>query len=162
MAAFAALHLLIFGISFSLEATYAQSERNPQIYRVVGTAGGRLVLSGDRETRASRTRADTEAKSSTTLTISCFYYGFNGNQLGPIQQIFEVKKYDGLKGVMSLPVYPINSGILPHEKMREVFMQRGEKFVELTKNRSAVVHKRYEGLALDLNHLPEEVRGALF
>ena len=77
-----------------------------------------------------------------------------------MQKKFEIKKYHGLKNVKSLPVYPISLHGRTDEIMsRDYFIRRGRKFIDLAGTKAAVVHKRYNGLAFDLNELPEEVCG---
>lgn len=40
---------------------------------------------------------------------------------------------------------------------REYFVSRGRRFIDLAHNTTDVVHKRYDGLTVDLEQLREEV-----
>lgn len=135
------------------------NEGHAQVYRVVDVSGGRPALCHRDEAGMEDPESNVEATDSTTFNISSFCYGFDGKHLGIVQSVFEIKKYDDVKPVTSLPVYPIQySGVKDGDRKREDFIRRGKKFVALTKDRSSVVHKRYHGLTMDLEELREEVR----
>ncbi len=135
------------------------NEGHSQIYRIALICGGRPALCSLEEARMRVPEPGGEAKDPMTFEISCFCYGFNGKHLGMVQRVLEIKRYDDQKPVTSLPVYPIQfSGTEEEDLNREDFVRRGKKFVELTKDRSSVVHKRYRGLTMDLEELREEAR----
>ena len=135
------------------------SDGHSQIYRIIAVFGGRPSLC----TKAQASPAivydmDKEIDESATLKTNSFCYGFDGTQLGPVQRIFEIKKYAGIKPITSLSVYPVKfSGVGNNDITREGFIDRGQKFIALTQNKAAVVHKRYNGLTLNLEQLREEV-----
>ena len=130
-----------------------------QVYRIVDISGGRPALCTRADATFGPLEPGIEANDHTIFTISCFCYGFNGRHLGPIQRIFDIQKYDDPKPITSLPVYPVEfSGIEDGDLTREDFVLRGKKFVQLTRDESSVVHKRYHGLSMNLEQLREEVR----
>ena len=133
------------------------SEVHPQVYRILNLTGGRpLLITRDEVRSASRLEGLTD---SMALNISCFFYSFNGKEFGPVQQTFQINKYDDVKLITSLPVYPVKFSNLKSETLtREGLIGRGKRYFELTQNKSNVVHKRYNGLTLDLEQLREEVR----
>ena len=135
------------------------NEGHSQIYRIVDISGGRPPLCSREEADVDYERGVETKDPPTTFTINSFCYGFDGKHLGEVQRIFEIEKYDDPKPVTSLPVYPVQfSGIEDGDLKHEDFIRRGKKFVELTKDKSAVVHKRYHGLTMGLEELREEVR----
>lgn len=131
------------------------NEGHSQIYRIALISGGRPALCSWEEVP----EGEIEENDPMSFYISCFCLGFNGKHLGIVQRVFEIKRYDDQKPITSLLVYPIQfSGTEEGDLNCEDFVRRGKKFVELTKDRSSVVHKRYRGLAMDLEELREEVR----
>ena len=126
-----------------------------QTYRILNVSGGRPFL-------CSRYQADMDPWESTSkdlprFEILSFFYDFDGKELGACQESHTIKSYDGLKAITSLPCFPIiyskNSWGL---KPRDFFVERGRRFIELTR-RMDVVHKRYDGLTLAMDGLREEV-----
>lgn len=144
---------------FPIGDEICSSEGHSQAYRIIAVVGGRPSLCTRLD--ASNTinfDMDEEIDESATLKINAFCYGFNGTQLGAVQRIFEIKKYDGMKPITSLPVYPVKfSGVGNGDITHEDFIHRGQKFIELIQNKAAVVHKRYHGLTVNLEQLREEV-----
>ena len=136
------------------------NEGHSQVYRILDISGGRPALCTRADATFGPLEPGAEANDHTIFTISCFRYGFNGRHLGPIQRIFDIQKYDDPKPITSLPVYPVEfSGIEDDGDLkREDLVLRGRKFVQLTKDESSVVHKRYQGLSVNLEQLREEVR----
>ena len=136
------------------------NEGHSQIYRIALIKGGRPALCSWKETQDREDfTTDSEANDSMTFHISCFCLGFNGKHLGLVQRVFDIKRYDDQKPVTSLPIYPIQfSRNEDGDLNRKDFVRRGKKFVELTKDRSFVVHKRYSGPTMDLEEYREEVR----
>lgn len=90
--------------------------------------------------------------------ILSYFYDFDGKELGARQQLHTIKSYDGNKAITSLPCFPITySKQSRGAKPRDYFIERGKRFIELTRT-SEVVHKRYNGLTLAMDELREEVR----
>ena len=56
-------------------------------------------------------RVDTEASyfiaGRYTLIVDCFHYEFNGTEYGRVSRSINIPKYDGLKALRTLPVYPM-------------------------------------------------------
>ena len=134
------------------------NERHSQVYRTLFTTGGRPALCTRSEARMPPLDPDAEVDEPSMFTISCWCYGFDAKCLGPIQRIFEIRKYDRPKPITSLSVYPVEFSASDDSDMkREDFVRRGRKFVELTKDNSSVVHRRYNGLSMNLEGIREEV-----
>ena len=59
-----------------------------------------------------------------------------------MQEQFEIKEYDGLKPITSLPVFPIK---FSHSKGVKAsyadFVARGRRYIELTRNKANVTHR---------------------
>ncbi|KAI8267858.1 hypothetical protein K4K58_006987 [Colletotrichum sp. SAR11_239] len=72
------------------------------------------------------------------LTIACFNIEYDGDQFGAQRDLFEINPYDGLKEIRSLQVYPMQ---YLDQQQRSRLLERGRKFVDLTKN----AHMSYEG-----------------
>ena len=89
----------------------------------------------------------------TPFTIDCWYYDFDGISFGRISKSIVIPKYEGLKPVASLPVYPEKLNDSRHN-LKEELALRGAKFLELCSG-VKVNHRQYEGRTLD--DIPEEV-----
>ena len=87
------------------------------------------------------------------LIIECFYMHFDGKQYGPVNQTFQIPKFDGPREVSSLPIVPLEIRD-DSEKIRNELLERGKKFAELS-NPAKTAHKLYKGLTLDKR--PEQV-----
>ncbi|KAK8063522.1 hypothetical protein PG996_008174 [Apiospora saccharicola] len=108
-------------------------ENGQQAYRVmhVGHAGHRPVVS-----RSGRSQHDQHP-----ICIVCIYIDFDGRVLGPVQQYFWIERFDGLKFVKSLPLYPLRG----EPRLRERLVARGVKFFQSTE----ISHLHYQGPTLD-------------
>lgn len=79
--------------------------------------------------------------------IECYRYDFNGTQYGPVHKLFEIRRYEGLRDIISLQVYPLWFDP-DYRKEKARLVQRGDKFMELTRAKETA-HKSYRGLSLD-------------
>lgn len=139
------------------EVVSNDSNGQNQIYRILNVSGGRPFL-------CDRYQADMEAWESTSngrdlpkFEILSYMYDYDGKELGACQELHIIKSYDGKKAITSLPCFPIiysktSRGLKP----RDFFIERGRRFIELTR-KTDVVHKRYDGLTLAMDELREEV-----
>ena len=132
-----------------------------QAYRILDTVGGRPYLCNRFDVNMEPLKSYGVGREVPKFDILSFYYGFDGKELGACQQLHTIKSYDGNKAIISLPCFPINyskqsRGLKP----RDFFVERGKRFLELTRN-ADVVHKRYNGLTLAVDELREEVRRQL-
>lgn len=102
------------------------------------------------------------------MIIKCVYIHFDGRNVGPVVRTFGINKWDGVKDLASLDVFPLrlyvlsvlkeraitslNSMAITEEgvdratrKLQHDLIKRGRKFVEA----AAVKHMYYSGLAVD-------------
>lgn len=141
---------------FRIDGEIRANDGHPQVYRIADIGGGRPSLCS--RTEAEKWDHDSYLETHENFGIQSACYAFDGMELNYITRKFIIRKYDDLKPITSLPVYPVEfSGTDEGDLKRESFVRRGRKFVELTKDKSSVVHKRYHGLAMNLEELREEV-----
>ena len=120
-----------------------------QVFKVASFTGGRDLLSestprGIPEVPPSCIQRQ---KSKGAFFVECYRYDFNGTQYGPVQTLFEIRRYEGLRDITSLQIYPLWFDP-DHQNKRARLLRRGEKFIALARvNRTA--HKSYHGLTLD-------------
>ena len=131
-----------------------------QAFRILNVSGGRPFLCTRFDADMDLIDPVANGKDVPKFEILSYYYGFDGKELGTCQKLHTIKSYDGNKAITSLPCFPIiyskhTRGI----KARDFFIERGKRFVELTR-KTEVVHKRYNGLTLAMDELREEVRQA--
>lgn len=132
---------------------HGQEVRTPddklQVFKVARFTGGRDLLSevlpkhlGDVPSSCIE-----REESNGAFFLECYRYDFNGTLYGPIHHMFEIRRYEGLRDITSLQVYPLCFDP-EHKKERVQLVQRGEKFMALARvNETA--HKTYCGLSLD-------------
>lgn len=132
---------------------HGQEVRTPnvqiQVYRVAKFTGGRDLVSEYVEDHRLRVPSSCIERqgSKGAFFVECYSYDFNGTQYGPVRTMFEIRRYEGLRYITSLPVYPLWFDSDP-QRERIRMARRGEKFMALAQiNRSA--HKSYRGLSLD-------------
>ena len=132
---------------------HGQEVRTPndqiQVFRVAKFTGGRDLLSEymPEESRELPPSCIERQGSKGAFFVECYSYDFNGTQYGPVRTMFEIRRYEGLRYITSLPIYPLWFDS-DHQKERVRLARRGEKFMALARtNRTA--HKSYRGLSLD-------------
>ena len=129
-----------------------------QTFRVLNISGGRPFLCARYEADMEPMDPMSNGREVPKFDILTYSYEFDGKELGACQQVHTIKSYDGNKAITSLPCFPvIFSKHSRRLKPREFFIQRGKRFLELTRN-TEIVHKRYNGLTLAMDALREEVR----
>lgn len=126
-------------------------EKKLQIFKVARFAGGRDLLSESmpsfRDYRSVPVSCIKREESNGAFFVECYRYDFNGTQYGPVNNMFEIRRYEGLRDIKSLQVYPLRFDH-DHQKERAHLVHRGEKFMALARvNETA--HKTYCGLSLD-------------
>ncbi|KAK6948964.1 hypothetical protein Daesc_009036 [Daldinia eschscholtzii] len=126
-----------------------------QLYRILKVTGGRDVMNPFKEPPTNHASAKLKEAGYSTgaLIIECFYMHFDGKQYGPVNQTFQIPKFDGPREVSSLPIVPLEIRD-DSEKIRNELLERGKKFAELS-NPAKTAHKLYKGLTLDKR--PEQV-----
>ncbi len=124
-------------------------DNNLQIFKVARFTGGRDLLretlppNGPEVPVSSIEREENNG----AFFLECYRYDFNGNHYGPVHNIFEIRRYEGLRDIRSLPVHPLCFDP-EYKKERAQLGQRGEKFVALARA-NETAHKTYCGLSLD-------------
>ncbi|KAF9630646.1 hypothetical protein BFW01_g1208 [Lasiodiplodia theobromae] len=129
-----------------------------QAFQVVGVRGGRALLSkseddDDRIKVASEN--DYAVEDLGPFIIDCFYLGFNGEELGPVNHSVRILPYDGEQAISNLRLYPLEyarmkvdvddvAGDIP---MEEHLSRRGQKFVAFL-NPHEVAHREYVGFSV--------------
>ena len=147
-------HLFPLGSEIVSNGASGQSQTS----RVLNVSGGRPFLCSRFEADMDLADPLANGREVPKFDILAYSYEFDGKELGACQQLHTIKSYDGLKAITSLPCFPIiYSKHSRRLKPREAFIQRGKRFLELTRNKE-VVHKRYNGLTLAMDELREEVR----
>ena len=128
-----------------------------QIYRILNVSGGKPFLC-KRYEAGMEPPEEESGRDLPKFEILSYFYDFDGKELGACQRLHSIKSYDGTKAITSLPCMPIiYSKSSPGSKPRDFFIERGRRFIELTR-KTDVVHKRYDGLTIAMDELREEVR----
>ncbi|OIW31234.1 hypothetical protein CONLIGDRAFT_679961 [Coniochaeta ligniaria NRRL 30616] len=102
-----------------------------QVYRVLRWTGGREVLAKHSLYTELQTRAIAEGQSiqkadirTDVFIVECVSFEFDGEQYGPIQKTFMIRKYDGLKPITKLSIHPL--AFAPDsDAIRERLIRRG-------------------------------------
>lgn len=122
-------------------------------YRILHVTGGRPFLSppDDKDETAAEdfTKPYRIPEKSSDFVVSCYQIDFDGNKFGPVAQSFSIQKFDGLRDITTLPVYPLKFAKDP-SRVRETLLQNGKLFLDVCGGE----HVRYRGLNL---HEVEEI-----
>ena len=132
---------------------HGQEVRTPgdqiQVFKVAKFTGGRDLLCESVPHMSPEVPSSCieRQESKGTFFVECYSYDFNGTHYGPVQTMFEIRRYEGLRDITSLQIYPLWFDP-DHQNKRVQMLRRGEKFIALARvNRTA--HKSYHGLTLD-------------
>lgn len=137
------------------------SNGQSQTYRILDVSGGRPFLCERYHAGMDAWESTSNGRDLPKFEILSYFYNSDGKELGACQQLHTIKSYDGNKAITSLPCFPIIYSKNSHGmKPRDFFVERGRRFIELTR-KTDVVHKRYDGLTLAMDELREEVRPTL-
>lgn len=131
-----------------------------QVYRVMRWTGGREPLAKHGMLAELQARAAMDApylqrgeNRSEHFIVECVSFEFDGNNYGPVQKTFVIRKYDGEKAITHLALFPL--AFDPNqERLRERLIARGTLYLQLSECVLST-HKHYSGLTLDEPH--EEV-----
>lgn len=117
-----------------------------QTYRIMNVCGGKPFLCNRKEV----TGLDPiEGRDVPRFSVLCFFYATDGTDVGAVQKVFTIKWYDGAKAIASLPMYPIGfSRITSETSVRQYFVDRGRRTMQLTQKTDVAQHKTYDGLTL--------------
>lgn len=140
---------------------YGQDVKTPesklQIYRVLKWTGGREMLAKHGMYAELQARAVIDAQSvqradirNNAFVVECVNFEFDGEQYGPMQKTFFIRKYDGEKPIISLPIHPL--AFSPgRDVIRRRLIERGNLYLRLSRATDAA-HRHYSGLTLDEPH----------
>ena len=134
---------------------HGQEVRTPgnqiQVFKVARFTGGRDIWSENlaRSGVQFPTFYPDKQESKGSFFVECYSYDFDGQKYGPVRIVFEIRRYEGLRDITSLQVYPWWFDP-DHENERIRLARRGEKFIALTRV-NKIAHKSYRGLSLDEN-----------
>ena len=132
-----------------------------QVYRVVKFTGGRYLWSDTMPADQSAVPPSCRdwENSNGSFLVECYSYNFDGTSYGPVNRIIEIRRYEGLKAITSLQLYPLEFD-KEHRKEKEQLVQRGKKFMALARvNKTA--HMMFHGRSLD-DHAEEVSRSKFF
>lgn len=128
-----------------------------QVYRILNVCGGRPFLCSRYAAEMEPYESASNARDKPKFEVLSYFYDSDGKELGARQKLHTIKSYEGNKAITSLPCFPViyskNSRAL---KPRDFFIQRGRRYIELTRI-TDVMHKRYDGLTMSNDELREEV-----
>ncbi len=132
------------------ELVLSSVNNKEQALRVHETAGGRKSLADDTLNQC----AAYAGQKFSPFWLLCGSFNFDGEEYGPVSQLFSIQPYKGEKEVTSLLVHPAKSaGDL--NDIKEKFLRRGRCFRQMC----SVVHMEHSGNALAE---PIPVRTCLF
>ncbi|KAM7222208.1 hypothetical protein V8F06_002480 [Rhypophila decipiens] len=128
-----------------------------QAYQILHVAGGRVCFDTGKKCnfnavsdRNWESASETEERCRniikstdheiTSFLIDCFYLDSDGRRVGPRPKRFIVQRYNGMRPIKLLPLYP--AFLHPnHQHIQETLLARGRLFPEL----AMVSHRRYDG-----------------
>lgn len=145
---------------FPIGGEIVSNDSNGQspVYRILDVSGGKPFLCERSLANMEPWDSASRGRDLPKFEILSYFYNFDGKELGAYQQLHTIKSYDGNKAITSLPCCPIVYSKNPRGmKPRDFFIERGRRYIELTR-KPDVAHKRYNGLALAMDGLREEVR----
>jgi hypothetical protein len=124
---------------FELGQDLKTSDAEPQIYRAIRWTGGRA----DRAPRMHDGSSLQRDQRGTTFYVDCAHTDFDGRLYSPVQVTFEIKKYDGQRPIINLPIFPLVFDP-DHMEIRAKITARGNKWLQLTRANHSI-HKHYKG-----------------
>ncbi|KAI5803959.1 hypothetical protein DFH27DRAFT_481046 [Peziza echinospora] len=77
------------------------------------------------------------------VTVYCRYIDFDGARFGPVEAVFEISTYAGLKDVHALPIYPLRCA--KSADLRQRLIARGKMLLDVSASKSMY----YAGLSCD-------------
>ncbi|KAI9737349.1 MAG: hypothetical protein M1834_009503 [Cirrosporium novae-zelandiae] len=104
------------------------NERYQEVWRVLHTANGRLVLNtnddDDPESLKKRERIN-------PFFVKCYHLDFDGREFGPVAHTFPLQPFEGEKDITSLEVYPLrySENI---SKIKTNLIENGKEFLNFT------------------------------
>ena len=146
-------HLFAIGSEVVSNSAIGQN----QTYRILDVAGGRPFLCSRFEAGMEAVDSLSSGRDVPKFQILGYFYDFDGTEFGACSQVHTIKSYDGNKAITSLPCFPVIYSKHVHGlNPRDFFIERGKRFLELTR-KTGVVHKRYNGLTQVMDGIREEV-----
>jgi hypothetical protein len=127
-------------------------------YRVFHVTGDRPYLSPPEEEQADADSNDNSkpyqvSMKSSDFVVNCYQIAFDGNKFGAVAYSFSIQKYDDLKDITALPIYPLKFSKRA-EEVRQTLSNNGKTFIELSKGE----HVKYRGPNLhDVEEIDSEI-----
>jgi hypothetical protein len=120
-----------------LKSTFAQSTASStayqSIYRVYDHSGGRRSLSKpDDDDSDDDTESSSTASRPNPFHLTCYHIDWTGKSYWPVSANVEIRAFDNERDITSLEVYP-TSYHENFEPIRQQLLERGRKFLKLTK-----------------------------
>ncbi|KAI0890589.1 uncharacterized protein GGS22DRAFT_151326 [Annulohypoxylon maeteangense] len=135
-----------------------RTRSTPQAYRVVSSEGGvgvyvdperddssimTLQPMGKAKQQNQENLTISAKEQFTSLKVYCFSVDSDGEKYTPVEDFFIFKPFEGEIDITSLEAYPTHFNS-QYEKVSEMLLQRGRKFIEMTE----ISHMIYEGLTV--------------
>lgn len=131
-------------------AAVVTSQKPINAYRVFHVTGGRPFLSPPEDPAdIDISEAYRVPMKSSDFVLHCYQVDFDGNKFGAVSHSFSIQKYDDLKDITTLPIYPLKFA-KDAEKVKEMLYNNGKTFIDVSKGE----HVQYRGLNL---HEAEEI-----
>jgi SpoVK/Ycf46/Vps4 family AAA+-type ATPase len=124
-------------------------------YRVLHVTGGRPYLSPPEEKNddSKSKKSYRLPEKSSDFVVNCYQVDFDGNKFGPVAHSFSIQKYDGLRDITTLLVYPLKFAKNSSE-IRETLSANGQTFLDVSRGG----HVQYRGLNLhELEEIDSEI-----
>ncbi|EMD86517.1 hypothetical protein COCC4DRAFT_166974 [Bipolaris maydis ATCC 48331] len=140
------------------------SSDGKQAYKVIGVTSEkhRMAPAWQKWYNPRNSRENKDRKKA-AFSVSCVYIDFDGKHIGPVEKLFDFKRFEGEREVTSLEVYPLRfhpfrrseysdtewkelAHCPDQERYRQKLILRGNKFLEV----AGVRHMYYAGPTLEV------------
>ncbi|KAK3304792.1 uncharacterized protein B0T15DRAFT_399826 [Chaetomium strumarium] len=129
------------------------AQKPTSAYRVFHATGGRPYLSPPEDKNEEEEDGFTKPyripDKSSDFVVYCYQIDFDGTKFGPVSLSFSIQKFDGLRDITTLPIYPLKFA-KDSVAVRETLLKNGTTFLEVCGGE----HVRYRGPNL---HEAEEI-----
>ncbi|KAI4593320.1 hypothetical protein KJ359_009851 [Pestalotiopsis sp. 9143b] len=114
-----------------------------QAFRVIGVTNARHRIKKPDENGSTFWKDSSKAEyADNPVCVHCVHVDYDGVFIGPVHSTFRISRYDGVKDVSSLQVYPLR--FAEDGNLRTNLVQRGKTFIEL----AAIKHMHCTGFTL--------------
>ncbi|ETR99856.1 P-loop containing nucleoside triphosphate hydrolase protein, partial [Trichoderma reesei RUT C-30] len=129
------------------------SQEPMNAYRVFHVTGGRPYLSPPEDDKdgkvADYTTAYRVPDKESDLVVTCYQVDFDGQRFGPVSHSFRIQKFDDLRDITTLTIYPLDFA-KRQEKVQKKLKLNGQLFCRVCQGS----HVQYRGMNL---HEAEEI-----